>query len=132
MIIFIIFSNECNLYEFWCINTIDRSKKLKLGYKWTIFFPSEKYYRRYYLYWSVYANAFVLCLSVSNTTRLMVNPLKLMFSSIIKAYSVLLDSHDWYCSTNVSETVFNPSSDVGFTLGRLCWLCPQRLRWKES
>ncbi len=30
----IIFTN--NFYEFWILNTIGRSKKLKVGYKWTI------------------------------------------------------------------------------------------------
>lgn len=37
-----------------------------------------------------YANPFVLHISVSNTRRLMVNPLELMFSDIIKAYSVFI------------------------------------------
>ncbi len=37
-----------------------------------------------------YANPFVLHISVSNTRRLMVNPLELKFSDIIKAYSVFI------------------------------------------
>lgn len=56
------------------------------------FSPSEKCLRRTSCYWSVFANNFVLHLSVSNTTRLMVNPLELIFSDVIKAYSVYLHS----------------------------------------